>query len=145
MKLFKIFLKDQKGSAEAIAFLVYTMLVMYILAQFVEIASIGMCNVFLTLAYKRGLDQMQIDGGLTATTEQNIKDYITGFGMDPNKLTIDGTIAHINWGQDVYLSLSYDKDYYKYSLLQIVDLSSSKKTLKITEDGSTTSYYYSNN
>lgn len=144
MKLFKVFIKDQKGS-ESFGFLVFTIIIIYILLQFVEIVTIGVSQVLVTMAYKKGLDQMQIDGGLTLTTESSIESWLSQFGIEADDVTIDGTIAPVEWGQDVILSISYRKPYFKYSLLSITNIGRSNEFLDIAAEGGTTSYWFDNN
>lgn len=144
MKLFKAFMKDQRGS-ESFGFLVFTLIILYILFQFIEIVSIGVSQVLVTMAYKKGLDQMQIDGGLTLETENNIESWLSQYGIEAEDVTIDGTIAPVEWGQDVILSINYRKPYFKYSLLSLTSVGKSKEFLEITAEGGTTSYWFDNN
>lgn len=144
MKFFQGILKDQKGS-ESIGFLVYTIIIIYILIQFVEIVTIGVSQVLVTMAYKKGLDQMQIDGGLTLETENHMKSWLAQFGIEPENVTIEGTIAPVEWGQDVNLKITYRKPYFKYSLLSVTNIGKSEEYINIPAEGGTTSYWFDNN
>lgn len=141
----KIFVKDQRAASEAISYLALALVVIYILVQFVEIVNIEVSNIAVVMAYKKGLDRMQIDGGLTEQTKEDIKKYLADFGLDSDKVTVDGTSAHQDWGNDVYLSVSYKKEYYKYSLVSLMDLRKTKDSKILFKDGTTTSYYADNN
>lgn len=138
-------LQDQKGSAEAISFLVGSLLLLFILVQFIEIVHIEIDNTFITIAYKKGLDEMQIQGGLTPHIETEIKDYLQNYGLDRSKITVSGTIAPVDWGDDIYLEISYEKEYYKFSLQRLTDPDRQTKYMILNKEGSTASYYFDNN
>lgn len=139
------FIHDKRAGGGALAFLVIAMLLIYMFVSFVEPIQIAFTELMLTFAYKKGLDKMQQSGGLTAEIENQIKDYLTRYGFNRNEITVSGTIATVEWGDEIGLTIVYNAEYKVYTITNLITVSSETKTAQLVLEGSTTSYYFATN
>lgn len=130
---------------QSTVFLVLTLLVILMLVAFAEPIKISFTELLMTVAYKKGLDMMQQQGGLTPEIETSIKDFLENFGFDRSKIIVNGTIAPVDWGNEITLEISYDKEYKEYDIENLVNIVSQTKTAQLTIGGATTSYFFDNN
>lgn len=139
------FFRDQRGGSGALIFIVVFILLSVILIQFVEPVKLAFSDLMLTVAYIKGLNAMQQEGGLTADIERSIIRFLGSVGFDEDNIAVDGTIAEVNWGEDVELSIRYTREYTRYRLSGLLGIESEVHTADSVVTGSTTSYYYDNN
>ncbi|EOD01421.1 hypothetical protein [Caldisalinibacter kiritimatiensis] len=130
---------------QSIVFLVIVILIVCMLVAFTEPIKISFTELLMTIAYNKGLDMMQQQGGLTPEIETAIKDFLERFGLDRSKITVNGTLAPVDWGDEIILEISYDKEYKEYDVENLVNIVSQTKTAQLVIDGATTSYFFDNN
>lgn len=138
------FFRDNKAGSNGITFIVIFVIIIGIVVNFVEPVKMGFTELMLTMAYKKGLDRMQQKGGLTADIENDIKNFLKMAGFDETKIQVNGTIAQVDWGEDVALGIRYTTKYTRYDI-GLTGIDSEEEAAEFLIDGSTTSYYFDNN
>lgn len=137
------FFKDQRGGSLEVLFAV--IILMFIFLATTEPIVVMYKNQVLEQAKMKGLDAMQTKGGLTAEIETGIRNYLTSRGFDSAKLTISGTMATVQWGEEVALEIRYQDQMKVYRRTGLLSLERVIEPITYHLFGSTTSYYFNNN
>lgn len=139
----KKFLKDEKGGSLEVLFGV--ILLMFIFFATLDPVTMSFKTLMLEQAKMKGLDEMQIHGGLNQEIETSIKSYLKTVGFDESKIEINGTLAAVQWGSDVGLEINYVESVDTYRRVNLISFEKVEETRRYHVDGSTTSYYFNNN
>lgn len=148
----KKFIIDKRAGANGLVFIVLLVMSIFIFVSFIEPVKIAYTELALTVGYKKGLDKMQQEGGLTQQIEADLKNYLANWGLDKSKINVNGTVAPAagkidpsHWGKEIRLSIDYLLTYKNYTFLSLLSFSSEDKVLPLHIEGKTTNYYYDNN
>lgn len=140
----KKLLKDTRGGG-SIELVIGVMLLMFIFLSTMEPVIMSYKQIVLEQAKMKGLDAVQIKGGLTGEVETAIRDYLTNRGFESSKLTINGIIAPVDWGNEVAIEILYDDTIKTYRRTGLVTFERVTENITYQAFGSTTSYYFENN
>lgn len=140
----KKLIKDRRGGG-SLELCIAVILLMFIYVSTMEPVVMTYKQLVLEQAKMKGLDAMQIKGGLTSEIETAICDYLKSRGFNVNQLTINGTIAPINWGGEVAIDISYNDTIRSYHRRGLITFERESENITYHVTGSTTSYYYDNN
>lgn len=100
------FIKDRRGSAEIIAFLLILPLILMPLWEGFHVFSDIYRYDIMKQAARQALLRMESQGGLSPADHSNLILYLTEKGFDEEDLDIDFTPFPINYGNDVVISIS---------------------------------------
>jgi len=140
----KRFLRDQRGGG-GLEVLLAVIILMFIFLWTNETVIVMYKNQVLEQAKMKGLDAMQTKGGLTAEIETAVRDYLTGRGFDNARLSITGTIATVQWGDEIALEIEYQDQMKTYRRIGLLTIERVIEPITYHLYGSTTSYYFDNN
>lgn len=136
--------RDQRGSG-SIELLVAVFILMFIFLAGFEPIVMTYNQQILEQAKMKGLDAMQTKGGLTSEIETGIIEYLEGRGFDPNEVKVMGTLAPVQWGDDISLEIQYKQTISSYRRTGLISLEKYDKELNYAAFGSTVSYFFDNN
>lgn len=115
--LWKKWLKDRRGSGEAVTFAATTVLVMFIVLQFYQPVQMLIQQMMLENVHRSALLEMESQGGLTPEIEYSIKDRLDRFHFDPEYVSVSSsTLYPVQYGQPIELTITYDSSYVNYGL-----------------------------
>lgn len=140
----KKLLKDIRGGG-SLELLIAVVLLLFIFLATMEPVIMTYKQLVLEQAKMKGLDAMQIEGGLTGDIEGGIRDYLSNHGFDDTQITINGTIFPINWGEEISIEILYDDTTKVYRRTGLLWFERVTEDITYNVTGSTTSYYYDNN
>lgn len=101
-------LKNSKGSAEIIAFVLILPFLILPIANTVNMLTDLVIYDRIRQAARSAVLQMEIEGGLTADGLYNIEAYLQSKGIDLSKIHIDYTPYPVEYGEEVKVKISYD-------------------------------------
>lgn len=136
-------IKDQKGGG-SLEVLFAVVLLVFIFFMTIEPVIVMYKNQVLEQAKMKGLDAMQARGGLDGEIENALREYLTNRGFESSKIAITGTIAPVNWGEEVALEIRY-QDEMKVYKRKGLSLERTTEQINYHLFGSTTSYFFDNN
>lgn len=138
------FLKDDRANGGA-SFLVIVFLLMFILINIVPLVEQLYNEIFVVIAYTKTLDTMQHTGGLTAAIENNTLDMLEAAGFDRGNITITGTIAPVDYGDYIGVTIEYSDSIKRYQYNGNFSITAVNEVKNYEMSGNTISYYYDNN
>lgn len=139
----KKILRDQRGGSLEVLFAV--IILMFIFLATTEPIVMMYKQLVLEQAKMKGIDAMQSKGGLSSEVETAVRDYLTNRGFDNGRLSITGTIATVQWGDEVAIEIEYQDTIKRYRRTGLLTIERVIEPITYYVYGSTTSYYSDNN
>ncbi|MCF8010889.1 MAG: hypothetical protein K9L17_08260 [Clostridiales bacterium] len=136
-----MFIKDKRGTGEAVSFLGVVLLIMLIVFNLLPPVITTINYYKLSQIQREALLKMEVQGGMTSAINQEIINQLDNKGFDASKVTINATNAPVDYGNEVNLEIDYQYTYDEYAFSDFSIVSSSN-THTMSTEGSSISLYF---